>query len=204
MIIFSGPTGSGKSTSLYSLINKLNTGKENIITVEDPVEYKIEGVNQVAVNTKINLSFAKALRSILRQDPDIIMIGEIRDIETAQIAIRAAITGHLVLTTLHTRDAISSVIRLEDLGIENYLLTSALSLLASQRLVRKLCDCKIEDIPTDYEYEILKKYIEIDKDQKIFRPKGCPKCTNGYLGREAVEEVILIDRQIKEIIKTTP
>ncbi|MDO5048069.1 MAG: GspE/PulE family protein [Anaerococcus sp.] len=201
MIIFSGPTGSGKSTSLYSLLNKLNTGYENIITVEDPVEYKLLGINQVAVNDKIGLNFSKALRAILRQDPDIIMIGEIRDYETAQIAIRAAITGHLVLTTLHTKDAISALVRLKDLGIENYLIRSAISLLASQRLVRKLCTCKVESRMTDSEYELVKHFKDVARETRIYRANGCSKCKLGYLGREAVEEVIVVDREFRQILK---
>lgn len=201
MIIFSGPTGSGKTTSLYSLINKLNTGYENIITVEDPVEYKIEGINQVPINPKIGLTFDTALRSILRQDPDIIMVGEIRDKETAEIAIRAAITGHLVLTTLHTKDALSSIVRLKDLGIENYLINSSISLLASQRLVRKLCDCKKEDTLTDEEYQFIKRYKNIDRDQLIYRPSGCNKCKTGFLGREAIEEVLVIDEEIRNTLR---
>ncbi|WP_243342474.1 GspE/PulE family protein [Anaerococcus sp. AGMB09787] len=201
MIIFSGPTGSGKSTSLYAILNKLNTGAENIVTVEDPVEFKIPGINQVSVNEKIGLDFSTALRSILRQDPDIIMIGEIRDYETAQIAIRAAITGHLVLTTLHTKDAISSIVRLKDLGIEDYLIRSALSLLASQRLVRKLCDCKEKSQMTDREYEFVRHFRDIDRDHEIYRPRGCNKCKDGYLGREAVEEVLVIDKEFREILK---
>lgn len=201
MIIITGPTGSGKSTSLYALLDKLNTGHENIISVEDPVEYKIEGINQVSINEKIDLSFAKALRSILRQDPDIIMIGEIRDKETAQIAVRAAITGHLVLSTLHTTDAISAIPRLRDLGVEDYLINSSLSLLISQRLVKRLCTCKEKSTMTDLEYQIIKKYKNIDRNHTIYRPKGCSKCKNGYLGREAVEEVIVVDEEIKDILR---
>lgn len=201
MIIFSGPTGSGKTTSLYSLLNKLNTGYENIITVEDPVEYKIEGINQVPINPKIGLTFDTALRSILRQDPDIIMIGEIRDKETAEIAIRAAITGHLVLTTVHTKDALSSIVRLKDLGVDDYLINASISLLASQRLVRKLCACKIEDSLTDEEYEFIKNYKDIDRNQVIFRPNGCEKCKNGYLGREAIAEVLVIDEDLRNILR---
>lgn len=201
MIIFSGPTGSGKSTSLYTLLNKVNSEALNIVTVEDPVEYKIRGINQIAVNEKINVTFANALRSILRQDPDVIMIGEIRDIETAEMAIRSAITGHLVLTTLHTKNALSSIIRLKDLGVDDYLLSSSINAVASQRLVRKLCDCKKEDILSEKEFNIVSKYKKIDRNQKIYRPNGCDKCHNGYLGREAVEEVFILTNDFKEMIK---
>lgn len=201
MIIFSGPTGSGKTTSLYSLLNKLNTGYENIITVEDPVEYKIEGINQVPINPKIGLTFDTALRSILRQDPDIIMIGEIRDKETAEIAIRAAITGHLVLTTVHTKDALSSIVRLKDLGVDDYLINASISLLASQRLVRKLCDCKKKGTLTDEEYEFIKNYKNIDRNQVIYRPNGCEKCKNGYHSREAIAEVLVIDEDLRNILR---
>lgn len=201
MIIFSGPTGSGKTTSLYSLLNKLNTGYENIITVEDPVEYKIEGINQVPINPKIGLTFDTALRSILRQDPDIIMIGEIRDKETAEIAIRAAITGHLVLTTVHTKDALSSIVRLKDLGVDDYLINASISLLASQRLVRKLCDCKKKDTLTNEEYEFIKNYKNIDRNQIVYRPNGCEKCKNGYHSREAIAEVLVIDEDLRNILR---
>lgn len=201
MIIFSGPTGSGKTTSLYSLLNKLNTGYENIITVEDPVEYKIEGINQVPINPKIGLTFDTALRSILRQDPDIIMIGEIRDKETAEIAIRAAITGHLVITTVHTKDALSSIVRLKDLGVDDYLINASISLLASQRLVRKLCDCKKKDTLTYEEYEFIKNYKNIDRNQIVYRPNGCEKCKNGYHSREAIAEVLVIDEDLRNILR---
>lgn len=201
MIIFSGPTGSGKSTSLYSLLEELNNEYENIITVEDPVEYNIEGINQININKKIDFTFAKALRSILRQDPDIILIGEIRDYETAQIAIRAAITGHLVLTTLHTNNALSSIIRLKDLGVENYLLSSAINAVASQRLVRKLCDCKTPDKMTDLEYNLARKYMDIDRDKEIYRPNGCPKCNDGYKGREACEEVFILTDGFRDMVR---
>ena len=201
MIIFSGPTGSGKSTSLYSLLNRLNIEDENIITVEDPVEYNIEGINQVQINEKIGFGFAEALRSILRQDPDIIMIGEIRDLETAEIAIRSAITGHLVLTTLHTNNALSSIIRLKDLGIENYLLSSSINAVASQRLIRKLCDCKTPSLMTDEEYKIARKYVNIDRDRRVYRANGCPKCNDGYLGREACEEVFIITDEFRDMIR---
>ena len=201
MVIFSGPTGSGKSTSLYSLLNQLKNEYENIITVEDPVEYNVEGINQINVNEKIDFTFAKALRSILRQDPDIILIGEIRDYETAQIAIRAAITGHLVLTTLHTNNALSSIIRLKDLGIENYLLSSAINAVASQRLVRMLCNCKISDHMTDMEYEIASKYMDVERDKVVYRANGCYKCNEGYKDRQAVEEVFILSDEFRDMIR---
>lgn len=201
MILMTGPTGSGKTTSLYALIEKLNKENVNIITVEDPVEYKIENINQISINEKIGLTYPVILKSILRQDPDIIMIGEIRDKETAEIAIRAAITGHLILTTAHTRDAYSALIRLKDLGVEDYLIRSAVSLLAGQRLVRKLCDCKKPDRMTDFEYELMSTYIKVDREKKIFRPNGCPHCNGGYKGRQAVEEVMPIDNEFKDILR---
>lgn len=201
MILMTGPTGSGKTTSLYALIEKLNTEEVNIITIEDPVEYKIENINQISINEKIGLTYPVILKSILRQDPDIIMVGEIRDKETSEIAIRAAITGHLILTTAHTRDAYSALIRLKDLGVEDYLVRSAVNLLAGQRLVRKLCDCKRPDRMTDFEYELMSTYIKVDSERKIFRPNGCPHCNGGYKGRQAVEEVMPIDNEFKDILR---
>lgn len=196
-----GPTGSGKTTSLYALLEKLNREEVNIITIEDPVEYKIENINQISINEKIGLTYPVILKSILRQDPDIIMIGEIRDKETAEIAIRAAITGHLILSTAHTRNAFAGLIRLKDLGVEDYLIRSAVNLLAGQRLVRKLCDCKREDVMTDEEYEIMSIYIDVDREALIYRPVGCPHCNGGYKGRQAVEEVMPIDNEFKDILR---
>lgn len=201
IILMTGPTGSGKTTSLYALLEKLNTEDVNIITVEDPVEYRIENINQISINEKIGLTYPVILKSILRQDPDIIMIGEIRDNETAEIAIRAAITGHLILSTAHTRDAFSALIRLKDLGVEDYLIRSAVNLLAGQRLVRKLCDCKKPDRMTDFEYELMSSYIKVDRERKIYRPNGCPHCNGGYKGRQAVEEVMPIDSEFKDILR---
>lgn len=198
IILVTGPTGSGKTTTLYSSLRELNTSDKNIITVEDPVEYRLEGVNQVQVNPKAGLTFASGLRSILRQDPDIIMIGEIRDIETAQIAIRAAITGHLVLSTMHTNDSPSTITRLIDMGIESYLVSSSLAGIVSQRLVRKVCDnCKISYTISEHE----KHLLGIKEDIKLYKGKGCTTCGNtGYKGRTAVHEVMAVTKEIRELV----
>lgn len=199
MIIFSGPTGSGKSTSLYSLLNKLNDEKRNIISIENPVEINILGINQISINEKIGLTFQNALRSILRQDPDIIMLGEIRDKETAKMAVRAAITGHLVLTTLHTNNSFASINRLRDLGVEDYLIKQSVNTLASQRLVRKLCSCKKKRKISKKEYNFVKNYFDIDEETYIYDPGSCEKCHDGYLGREAVEEIVDFDDDYKNL-----
>lgn len=199
IILISGPTGSGKTTTLYAYLNELNKISKNIITVEDPVEYKIEGINQVQVNSKIGLSFANGLRSILRQDPDIIMIGEIRDIETAEIAVRAAITGHLVISTIHTNDATSSIIRLQDMGIKSFLIAASLKGVIAQRLVKKICsNCKIEYIASEYE----KNLLGINESAPIlFRGMGCPKCYHtGYSGRIAIHEIMKVDKTARNLI----
>ena len=199
MIIFSGPTGSGKSTSLYSLLNKLNDEKRNIISIENPVEINILGINQISINEKIGLTFQNALRSILRQDPDIIMLGEIRDKETAKMAVRAAITGHLVLTTLHTNNSFASINRLRDLGVEDYLIKQSVNTLASQRLVRKLCSCKKKRKISKKEYNFVKNYFDIDENTYIYEASSCDKCHDGYLGREAVEEIVDFDDDYKNL-----
>ena len=199
MIIFSGPTGSGKSTSLYSLLNKLNDENRNIISIENPVEINILGINQISINEKIDLTFQNALRSILRQDPDIIMLGEIRDKETAKMAVRAAITGHLVLTTLHTNNSFTSINRLRDLGIEDYLIKQSVNTLASQRLVRKLCSCKKKRKISKKEYNFIKNYFDIDENTYIYEASSCEKCHDGYLGREAVEEIVDFDDDYKKL-----
>lgn len=200
IILVSGPTGSGKSTTLYSILNDLNTENKNIITVEDPVEYMLEGINQVNVNAKAGLTFASGLRSILRQDPDIVMIGEIRDNETAEIAIRAAITGHLVLSTIHTNDAPSSVVRLLDMDIEPYLVASAVAGIVSQRLVRKICPHCVEEYEAEeYEKKLLK--ADVNQSLKLKRGKGCHHCSGlGYLGRTGVYEIMEISRKHREYI----
>ncbi len=198
IILVSGPTGSGKTTTLYSLLKEVNTPEVNIITVEDPVEYKLDGVNQVQVNTKAGLTFASGLRSILRQDPDIIMIGEIRDSETAQIAIRASITGHLVLSTIHTNDAASSVARLVDMGVESYLVTSSLVGVVAQRLVRNVCShCKTAYKPSHSEMMLLK----MKEPVPLYKGAGCPVCNyTGYKGRSAIHEIIVMTREIRELV----
>lgn len=200
IILVTGATGSGKSTTVYSILNKLNQEETNIITVEDPIEMDIEGINQVQTNSEIGLDFASVLRSILRQDPDIVMIGEIRDTETAKIAVRASITGHLVLSTLHTNDALTTIERLCDMGVERYLLSSSLSAIISQKLARKLCPkCKYKRKATEYEKNLIKRELNYDVDE-IWDKKGCDACNNGYKGRIAIHEVLLINEEIKDAI----
>jgi len=196
-IFLTGPTGSGKTTTLYAALHEINTPDKNIITVEDPVEYRLEGINQVQVKPQIGLTFANSLRSFLRQDPDIILVGEVRDLETAEICVRAALTGHLVFSTLHTNDASSAITRLMDIGIEPYLLNPSLLLVAAQRLVRKLCPaCKEAYEPTK---DII-KHLKVKKDL-IFKAKGCEQCRwSGYIGREAIYELIPIDSDIRSLI----
>lgn len=200
ILLVTGPTGSGKSTTLYTALSELNSEEVNIITVEDPVEANIDGINQVQVNPKANLTFASALRSILRQDPDIIMIGEIRDTETAEIAVQASITGHMVVSTLHTNSAASTVTRLADMGIEPYLIADSTVGIIAQRLVRRLCgSCKIEVEPDADERELLG--LSADEPVKIYKPCGCSKCDNtGYKGRIGVYEIMEITPDLKRII----
>jgi len=197
LIFLTGPTGSGKTTTLYAMLNEMKNPTKNIVTIEDPVEYKLEGVNQVQVKPEIGLTFASALRSFLRQDPDIMLVGEVRDLETAQICIRSALTGHLVLSTLHTNDAPTAVSRLMDIGIESYMLAPSLLLVVAQRLVRKLCpDCKEAYEPSSEQLKGAKLKAEL-----IYRPKGCQKCSNiGYKGRSCVTEVMAINAEIQGLI----
>lgn len=200
MILLTGPTGSGKSSTLYAALNHLKNEVVNIITIEDPVEYQMEGINQVQVNSNIGLTFANGLRSILRQDPNIIMIGEIRDLETAEIAIRASLTGHLVLSTIHTNSAIATIPRLIDMGIEPFLVMSSLSCIVAQRLVRKICpNCKQEFEPTEVESNLYQKRGL--KVGKVYRGKGCNSCKmTGYRGRVAIHEVLVIDDTIRTMM----
>lgn len=200
IILVTGATGSGKSTTTYSMLSEINTEDRNIITVEDPVEMNIEGINQVYVNAEIGLTFANALRSILRQDPDVILIGEIRDSETAQIAVRAAITGHLVLSTIHTNSALSTIERLLDMDVERYLLSTALNGIISQKLARTLCpDCKKIRPTTNYEKQIFEKILGQNVEE-VYEPVGCDKCNRGFRGRIALHEVLFLTDRLREFI----
>jgi type IV pilus assembly protein PilB len=198
IILLTGPTGCGKSTTLYSFLKEVNTSAVNIVTVEDPVEYMMTGINQTQVNTKANMTFSAALRSILRQDPDIIMIGEMRDEETAEIAVRAAITGHLVFSTLHTNDAPGAITRLEDMGVADYLVADALVGVIAQRLVKRLCpECKLKDKTNAKEMEML----GIPEPMTIYRPRGCQFCNNtGYKGRIAVHEIMYMNENMRSAV----
>ena len=200
IILVTGATGSGKSTTVYSILQRLNTVDRNIITVEDPIEMNIPGVNQVQVISDIGLTFAASLRSILRQDPDIIMIGEIRDDETARIAVRASITGHLVLSTIHTNSALNTIERLTDMNIERYLLGTALTGIISQKLTKRLCPyCRGTRPTTPYEKKVFKNSLNLDINE-IYEAKGCDKCHEGYKGRMAIHEVLLLNQEIRDAI----
>ncbi len=200
IILVTGPTGSGKTTTLYSALNKINSPDKNIITIEDPIEYQLNGIGQIQVNSKIDLTFAKGLRSILRQDPDVIMVGEIRDVETADIAIQASLTGHLVFSTLHTNDAAGAVTRLLDMGIEPFLVSSSVVAIIAQRLVRKICPaCRVAYRPT--EEECLKLGVKYDPNRSFFKGKGCSECLNtGFKGRSAIYEVLLLNDELRKMI----
>lgn len=202
IILITGATGSGKSTTVYSVLQALNKEETNIITVEDPIEMNIEGMNQVQVNSEIGMTFAAALRSILRQDPNVILIGEIRDSETAQIAVRSAITGHLVLSTIHTNNTLATVERLLDMNVERYLLSTALTGIISQRLAKKICTkCRVERDTTKFEKKVFKKYLKKDVD-KIWdvNHNGCDACRKGYKGRVAIQEVLELDDEIRNAL----
>lgn len=200
IILVTGATGSGKSTTVYSILQRLNREETNIITVEDPIEMNIEGINQVQTNSEIGLTFAAALRSILRQDPNVIMIGEIRDSETAQIAVRASITGHIVLSTIHTNSSLNTIERLLDMDVERYLLASALTGVISQKLARKLCkNCRTTRPANEYERKLFKQVLNKDVSE-VYTNVGCPECSNGYKGRIAIHEVLLVNQEIKDAI----
>lgn len=204
MILATGPTGSGKTTLLYSLLQMLDSETRSIVTLEDPIEYSLPGINQMPVNTERGLGFANGLRSVLRQDPDVIMVGEIRDTETARLAINASLTGHLVLSSLHTNEAASTVPRLIDIGIEPYLIASTLQIIVAQRLVRKICDaCRIESVPRESGLERIRSLIpnKISGSETFFEGIGCEECRFlGYKGRVGIFEILLIDDVIREAI----
>ncbi len=200
IILVTGATGSGKSTTCYSMLQRLNTEEINIITVEDPIEMNIEGINQVQVNSEIGLDFARVLRSILRQDPNVILIGEIRDSETAKIAVRASITGHLVLSTIHTNDSLSTIERLMDMDVERYLLSTALTGIISQKLARTLCPhCRKVRETSLYEKKVFRLIVKKEVPQ-VYDAVGCDQCHEGYLGRTAVQEVLLINDAIRGVL----
>ena len=198
IILFTGPTGSGKTTTLYAGLRYLSDSSQNILTVEDPIEYTLKGIGQTQVNPKTGYTFAKGLRAILRQDPDVVMVGEMRDVETAQIGIQSSLTGHLVLSTVHTNSAVAAIARLRDMGIESYLLASSLKTIIAQRLVRRLCNnCKTVDTPDD---ETLKN-LNLEKGAVVYKAKGCDECLDsGYKGRIAIAECLQVDKKIKEMI----
>jgi general secretion pathway protein E len=201
IVLVTGPTGSGKTTTLYAAMSRLDRGSSNVMTVEDPIEFALDGVAQTQVNPKIELNFARSLRSILRQDPDIIMIGEIRDLETAQIAVQASLTGHLVLATLHTNDAVSAVTRLADMGVEPYLLASSLLGVVAQRLVRCLCpECRASAPPTPGEAALLER-LGLPRTQPLWSAGGCTACGgSGYRGRTGIYELVLVDDGLRRLI----
>ncbi|WNG59581.1 type II secretion system protein GspE [Archangium gephyra] len=205
IVLVTGPTGSGKTTTLYGALSRINTPDLNILTVEDPVEYQLKGIGQMAISPKIGLTFAQGLRSFLRQDPDVIMVGEIRDKETAEIAIQASLTGHLVFSTVHTNDAASAITRLVDMGVEPFLVASSLTAVLAQRLVRRVCpDCRVQYSPTDEEFKELAlnraQFKERYGVEKIYKATGCPSCNqNGYRGRTGIYELLLVDDTVRQL-----
>ncbi|WP_425318986.1 type II secretion system ATPase GspE [Vibrio panuliri] len=199
IILVTGPTGSGKSTTLYAGLQELNSDERNILTVEDPIEFDIDGIGQTQVNPKVDMTFARGLRAILRQDPDVVMVGEIRDLETAQIAVQASLTGHLVMSTLHTNTAIGAITRLRDMGIEPFLISSSLLGVLAQRLVRTLCSCK-----QPYQADSAQKALfglTADDELTLYKPAGCDRCSGkGYRGRSGIYELLVVDEQVQELI----
>jgi general secretion pathway protein E len=205
IILVTGPTGSGKTTTLYAILSSINKPDINIITIEDPIEYQIKGISQIQVNPKIDLTFARGLRSIVRQDPDVILVGEIRDPETAEIAVQSALTGHLVFSTLHTNDSAGAITRLVDIGVEPFLISSSVLAVAAQRLVRTLCnDCKQPYAPDDATLKSIGITMDQFQTSTIFKAKGCENCLDtGYKGRTSIFEIMLLDSQLKSIILKT-
>jgi general secretion pathway protein E len=204
IFLCTGPTGSGKTTTLYSALMTINKPDINILTIEDPVEYQLEGIGQMQVNPKIEFTFARGLRATLRQDPDVVLVGEIRDLETAEIAVQAALTGHFVLSTVHTNDAASTYTRMIDMGVEPFLLSSSIAGILAQRLIRRLCkDCRLPHVPTDLELEQLGLQRSDPQVQRatFFRAKGCPQCSmTGYSGRSGLHELLIPTEEIKRLV----
>jgi general secretion pathway protein E len=202
IILNTGPTGSGKTTTLYAILTTINKPDINIITIEDPVEYQIKGISQIQVNPKIDLTFARGLRSIVRQDPDVILIGEIRDKETADIAVQSALTGHLVFSTLHTNDSASAITRLVDIGVEPFLISSSLIAVIAQRLLRTLCnDCKEAYRPDDLAFKGIGMDPERYRDRRVYRARGCENCFHtGYKGRNAIFEIMVLNEELRSLI----
>jgi type II secretory ATPase GspE/PulE/Tfp pilus assembly ATPase PilB-like protein len=202
IILVTGPTGSGKTTTLYAALNKLNTPDRKLITIEDPVEYQLDGINQVQIRADIGLDFARGLRSLLRQSPDVILVGEIRDLETAEIAVRAALTGHLVFSTLHTNDAPGAVTRLIDMGVNPFLVASSVAAIMAQRLVRRICAvCKTEMKPDEHTMAEFELTAEKVTEMSFFQGAGCRECNmTGYRGRTTIFELMVVDDEIKELI----
>ncbi len=206
IILVTGPTGSGKTTSLYSMLNRINSPDKNILTIEDPIEYQLKGIGQIPVNAKVGLTFASGLRSVVRQDPDVVMVGEIRDLETAEIAIQAALTGHLVFSTLHTNDAASAITRLIDMGIEPFLVTSSLNAVIAQRLVRKICPICKQEIPVEEETlsEIGLTSNIMGPDARLYKGQGCVDCIGtGYKGRAGIYEILMMTESMKSTVLNT-
>jgi general secretion pathway protein E len=201
IILVTGPTGSGKTTTLYAALSDLNDGSKNILTAEDPVEYQLEGIGQTQVNTKVDMTFARALKAMLRQDPDVVMVGEIRDLETAEIAVQASLTGHLVLSTLHTNTAIGAVTRLKDMGIEPFLLSSSLIGVVAQRLVRTLCShCATWHVADEFEQGLF-AHVHNGTQLELPQPKGCERCSHtGFTGRTAIYEIVPVDEHMRRLI----
>jgi general secretion pathway protein E len=202
IILVTGPTGSGKTTTLYAALSDLNDNTRNILTAEDPIEYQLEGIGQTQVNTKVDMTFARALKAMLRQDPDVVMVGEIRDLETAEIAVQASLTGHLVLSTLHTNTAIGAVTRLKDMGIEPFLLSSSLIGVIAQRLVRTLCPhCTTWHEADPFEQQIFKPIVSLVEGLKLPEPQGCEQCSHvGFSGRTAIYEIVSVDESMRRLI----
>jgi general secretion pathway protein E len=200
IVLVTGPTGSGKTTTLYASLAAMNTADRKILTIEDPIEYRLAGINQTQVSPGIGLTFAAALRSFLRQDPDVMMVGEVRDLETAQVAVQAALTGHTILSTLHTNGAAAAVTRLLDMGVEPFLITSTLNAVLAQRLVRRLCpDCREPFAPTPQTFEALG--VDPTPFERLWRPVGCPACGHGgFRGRIAVLELLVLDADIERMV----